>query len=78
MGIPRGPSIKDVSSEGEGGGMKNCKLGRLSKLKWGDRGREEGTVPAITFKLDILAEKVNFMNLNNLVFFNILDTPFEP
>ena len=36
----KGPSIKDVSSEGEGGGMKNCKLGRLSRLKWGDRGRE--------------------------------------
>ena len=38
----KGPSIKDVSSEGEGRGMKNWKLGRLSRLKWGDRGREGG------------------------------------
>ena len=35
-----GPSIKDVSSGGREGGMKNCKLGRLSRLKWGDRERE--------------------------------------
>ena len=31
--LPKGPSIKDVSSEGEGEGMKNRKLGRLSRLK---------------------------------------------
>ena len=38
----KGPSIKDVSSEGEGGGTKNGILGRLSRLNWGDRGREGG------------------------------------
>ena len=38
----KGPSIIDVCSEGEGGGMKNCILERLSMLKWGDRGREGG------------------------------------
>ena len=37
-----------------------------------------GTVPAILVKMDILAEKVDVMNLNNDTFFTILDTPFEP
>ena len=43
MRVPiKGPSIKDVSSEGEGGGYEKLQMGRLSRLKWGDRGREEG------------------------------------
>ena len=36
-----------------------------------------GTVPAIVFKMDILAQKVNFMKLKKQAFFNILDTLFE-
>ena len=28
--------------------------------------------------LDTLAENLNFIKLNDVVFFNILDTPFEP
>ena len=38
---------------------------------------EGGTVPAISFKSDILAAKVNITNLDNEAFFNILDIPFE-
>ena len=48
--------------------------------KWGypDRGYpDRGTVPAIAFKVDILAANVNFMNMDNQAFFNILGTPFE-
>ena len=37
-----------------------------------------GTVPAIVFKMDILAQKVNFMNLKKQAIFIILDTPLEP
>ena len=36
------------------------------------------TVPAISFTMDILAQKVNFMKLTDEAFFNILDTLFEP
>ena len=39
--------------------------------------REGGTVPAISFKSDILAAKVNITNMDNEAFFNILDIPFE-
>ena len=35
-----GPSLKDVSSDWEGGVIKKGILGRLSRLNWGDRGRE--------------------------------------
>ena len=37
----------------------------------------QGTVPAISFKSDILAAKVNITNMDNEAFFNILDIPFE-
>ena len=43
--------------------------------KRGKLGR--GTVPAISFKSDILAAKVNITNMDNEAFFNILDIPFE-
>ena len=34
-------------------------------------------MPAISFKSDILAAKVNITNMDNEAFFNILDIPFE-
>ena len=38
---------------------------------------EEGTVPAVSFKMEILAANVNFKNMDKQAFFNILGTPFE-
>ena len=38
----KGPSIKDVPLRGREGGTKNGIFGRLSRLNWGDRGREGG------------------------------------
>ena len=35
------------------------------------------TVPTISFKMDILAANVNFMNVEKQAFFNILSNPFE-
>ena len=35
-----GPSLKDVSSDWEGGVIKKGILGRLSRLNWEDKGRE--------------------------------------
>ena len=49
----------------------------LPLVWWGQVGTPPPTVPAISFKMDILAQKVNFMKLKKQAFFNILDTLFE-
>lgn len=38
----------------------------------------QGTVPEIPFKMDLLAGKVNIMELNTEAFNDKLDTPFRP
>ena len=51
---------------------RNHKITKLKNILFPPR-----TVPVIVFKMDILAQKVNFMKLKKQAFFNILDTLFE-
>ena len=42
MNIPKGPSLKDVSSEGEGGGYEKLQIGETFKAEMGRQGEGGG------------------------------------
>ena len=50
-------------------------LGGLDKIRTFSNMRGRDTVPAIVFKMDILAQKVNFMKLKKQAFFQYLRYP---